>query len=210
LVPVELLLRVTVTELGGFTAVPFPSCVCTVAAEAVQTPALALNGAVVNASLLAVNVTMAVSVMVTVSVESVAVYVTAWAFASVTVKVTTPFESDGPLAAEIVELPAPWASVTVLPVTGLLFASNRVTVIVEVVEPSAITEAGLGFTVDVEALTPAAFTVSVCVGLLVTPPVAAAVITGLPAFVSLYQKLALFAEVPMVTLVVVAPQTLLL
>jgi hypothetical protein len=73
LVPVELLLRVTVTELGGFVAVPFPSCVCTVAAEVVQTVAVTLNGAVVNASLLALNVTMAVSVMVTLSVESVAV-----------------------------------------------------------------------------------------------------------------------------------------
>jgi hypothetical protein len=85
-----------------------------------------------------------------------------------------------------------------------------VTVIVEVVAPSATTEAGLEFTVDVDALAPAALTVSVCVGLLVTPPVAAAVITGLPAFVSLYQKLALFAAVPMVTLVVVVRQVLLL
>src|ERR1019366_10326151 len=129
---------------------------------------------------------------------------------SVTVKVTTPVELEGPLAAEIVELPAAWANVTILPLTGLRFASSRVTVIVEVVAPSATTEAGLEFTVDVDALAPAALTVSVCVGLLVTPPVAAAVITGLPAFVSLYQKLALFAAVPMVTLVVVVRQVLLL
>jgi hypothetical protein len=81
---------------------------------------------------------------------------------------------------------------------------------VEVVAPSATTEAGLEFTVDVDALTTAAFTVSVCVGLLVTPPVAAAVITGLASFVSLYQKLALFAAVPIVTLVVVVRQVLLL
>jgi hypothetical protein len=126
------------------------------------------------------------------------------------VKVTTPAAVDEPLAAEIVELPLPAVSVTVLPLTGLLFTSKSVTVTVEVVDPSAGTEVGLAVTVDTDALTVPAFTVSVCVGLLVTPPVAAAVITGLPAFVSLYQKLALFAEVPMVTLVVVAPQTLLL
>jgi hypothetical protein len=67
----------------------------------------------------------------------------------------------------------------------LLFTSKSVTVTVEVVDPSAGTEVGLAVTVDTDALTVPAFTVSVCVGLLVTPPVAAAVITGLPAFVSL-------------------------
>jgi hypothetical protein len=44
------------------------------------------------------------------------------------------------------------------------------------------------------------------VGLLVKPPpVAAPAITGLPAFVSLYLKLALFALVPMLTLVIGEP-----
>jgi hypothetical protein len=70
----------------------------------------------------------------------------------VTVKVTTPLELDGPLAAEIVECPEPWASVTVLPLTGLLLASFSVTVIVEGVEPSAAIEIGLAVTVELEGL----------------------------------------------------------
>src|SRR6185369_13571812 len=74
------------------------------------------------------------------------------AFVSFTVKVTTPLAFERPLAAEIVELPAPCDRVTVLPLTGWLFASLRVTVIVEVVEPSAVTEVGLALTVDLVAL----------------------------------------------------------
>ena len=72
---------------------------------------------------------------------------------AVTVKVTTPVALDGPLAAEIVDVPLPSAKVTVLPLTGLLFPSRSVTVIVEVVEPSATTDVGLAVTVDVVALT---------------------------------------------------------
>lgn len=68
-------------------------------------------------------------------------------------KVTTPVALDGPLAAEIVEVPLPCARVTVLPLTGLLFASKSVTVIVDVVELSAITDVGLALTVDSDALT---------------------------------------------------------
>jgi hypothetical protein len=70
------------------------------------------------------------------------------------VKVTTPLELDEPLAAEMVELPLPWDKVTVFPLTGLLFPSLSVTVIVEVVVPSATIEVGLAFTVEVLALTP--------------------------------------------------------
>jgi hypothetical protein len=131
-----------------------------------------------------VNVTVAVGVIAIESVASVAVYTTACATVSVTVNVTTPLALDGPLAAEITELPLPCASVTVFPLTGLLFASSSVTVIVEVVVPFAVTDVGLALTVDVVPLTAPAVTVSVCVGLLVNPPVAAAVITGLAAFVS--------------------------
>jgi hypothetical protein len=65
------------------------------------------------------------------------------------VKVTTPLASDGPLAAEITELPLPAASVTVFPLTGLLTESSNVTVIVLVVVPSATTDGGLALTVDV-------------------------------------------------------------
>ena len=87
------------------------------------------------------------------------------AFVSFTVKVTTPLAFEGPLAAEIVELPVPCERVTVLPLTGWLFASIRVTVIVEVVEPSAVTEVGLALTVDLVALAGPAtkLTVAVCV-----------------------------------------------
>jgi hypothetical protein len=77
------------------------------------------------------------------------------------VKVTTPVALDEPLAAEIVELPLPAVSVTVLPLTGLLFASIRVTVIVEVVVPSAITDVGFALTVDTNALTAPGTMVSV-------------------------------------------------
>ena len=60
-----------------------------------------------------------------------------------------PEPSDAPEAAEIVSVaPRLEASVTVLPETGFEFASFKVTVIVEVVLPSATTEAGLELTVD--------------------------------------------------------------
>jgi hypothetical protein len=66
----------------------------------------------------------------------------------------------------IVGVPGPedLASVTVLPETGLLFTSFNVTVIVEVVAPSAGTEVGEAETVEVLALTgPIKVTVAVCV-----------------------------------------------
>ena len=72
---------------------------------------------------------------------------TASATVSVTLKVTTPVALDEPLAAEIVELRRPGVNVTVLPLTGLLFASSSVTVTFEVVEPFAVTEVGLATTV---------------------------------------------------------------
>ena len=75
-----------------------------------------------------------------------------------TVKVTTPAPLEGPLAAEIEEEPV-WPSETDLPATGLPKASVRVTVTVEVVAPSAGTEAGLEPTVETEPLTAAALTV---------------------------------------------------
>ena len=53
----------------------------------------------------------------------------------------------------IVDEPPPFASVTVLPETGFDWASFSVTVIVEVVEPSAVTEAGAALTVDCAAVT---------------------------------------------------------
>ncbi|PYV14185.1 MAG: hypothetical protein DMG21_19015, partial [Acidobacteria bacterium] len=60
--------------------------------------------------------------------------------------------SEEPLAAEIVELPVPCDKVTVLPLTGLLLPFFTVTVTVEIVEPSAVTEVGSAFTVELVAL----------------------------------------------------------
>ena len=74
------------------------------------------------------------------------------ALVSFTVKVTTPLAFEGPLAAEMVELPVPWVNVTALPLAGLLFASSKVTVMFEVAEPSAAIDAGLALTVDLAAL----------------------------------------------------------
>ena len=77
---------------------------------------------------------------------------TAWATVSFTVKVTTPLTSEGPLAAEMVELPAPCARVTVLPLTARLLASLSMAVMVEVVAPSAVTEVGLAVTLEFPAV----------------------------------------------------------
>src|SRR5437868_13978577 len=92
--------------------------------------------------------------MVTLSVLSTAVNCGAPAVADVTVNVTTPNELEVPDAAEIVSVPPRLEdSVTVLPATGLLFASRSVTVMVEIVLPSAVTPVGLAATVDCDALT---------------------------------------------------------
>jgi hypothetical protein len=84
------------------------------------------------------------------------------------VKVTTPLALEGPLAAEIVELPLPADSVTAWPLTGLPVASLSVTVIVEVVVPSATTDVGLATTVDVPALTGPTVNVTVAVWAMMT------------------------------------------
>ena len=134
------------------------------------------------------NATFGVCVSVTESVVSVAVYVTVSAVVFVTVKVTTPAASDGPLAAEIDEEPV-WASETVLPARGFPKASVSVTVIVEVVLPSAGTELGLAATVDTEALTAAALTVMPALVPLIDPvTVSVAVSVREPAVFSVAEK----------------------
>ncbi len=72
---------------------------------------------------------------------------------SLTVKVATPEPLVTPETVVIVEEPPPFASVTVLPETGFDCASFSVTVTVEVVLPSARTEAGAAETVDCAAVT---------------------------------------------------------
>ena len=106
-----------------------------------------------------------------VSVVSVAVKTGAPTVVDVTVKVTTPEPSDTPDAAEMVSVaPRLEARVTVFPATGLELASFRVTVMVEVVVPSAVMEVGLATTVDWAAVgVPAAnVTVAVCVIVIVS------------------------------------------
>ena len=68
----------------------------------------------------------------------------------------------------VVELPLPAASVTVSPLTGLLFRSLSVTVIVEVVDPSATTDVGLAPTVELPAVTGPGVNVTVAVRVIVT------------------------------------------
>ena len=82
-----------------------------------------------------------------------------------TVKVTTPEALLTPEARLTVGVPGPavFARVTVLPATGLLSASCKVTVIVEVAEPSATTEVGNATTVDWAAVTGPAVKVTVAV-----------------------------------------------
>jgi hypothetical protein len=83
--PELLLLRATFTVLRGSAGLLFASSVVTVTGE--QLPTVTLRDAVVNASLLAPNVTVAVCVTVTLSVVSLPVYTTACAVESFTVKV---------------------------------------------------------------------------------------------------------------------------
>src|SRR5207244_2886875 len=73
--------------------------------------------------------------------------------ASLTVKEAWPLALVVPLTVVMAELPPLAASDTTLPLTGWLEASFRVTVMAEVVLPSATTDAGLALTVDVLALT---------------------------------------------------------
>ena len=90
---------------------------------------------------------------------------------SLTVKVATPEALVTPETVVIVEEPPHLASVTVLPATGLLLASRRVTVTVEVVEPSAVTEAGAAETPDCAAVTAPGVKVTVAVWVTVTESV---------------------------------------
>ena len=167
----EVLASVTVLPLTGLL---LTSCKVTVMVE-VEVPsattevgdALTVDWAAVTGP---VNVTLAVCVMVMESELSVAVNTSVAAVVDFTVKVTTPAALEVPDAAEIVGLPEPevFASVTVLPETGLPFASSRVTVMIEEVIPSAVTEPGEALTVDCAAVTGPAVKVTRAVRMRVT------------------------------------------
>ena len=84
---------------------------------------------------------------------------------SLTVKVATPDAFVVPDTVVIVEEPPDFARLTALPGATLPFASRSVTVTVELLEPSAVTDAGAALRLDAAAVgTPGTnVTVAVCV-----------------------------------------------
>jgi hypothetical protein len=151
-------LDASVTDLPGMGAL-LPSRKVTVRVEVLTPSARCDVGEAVTVEVAAfaggtaLNVTLAVAVITMLSVTSVAVKTGVPGVAEVTVKVTTPEPLETPEAAAIVSIPGARfeASVTVLPATATLPASRKVTVIVEVVMPSAGTGLGVAATVEVPA-----------------------------------------------------------
>ena len=92
--------------------------------------------------------------MTRLSETSVAVKIAGPEVEDFTVKVTSPRLEEGPEAAEIVSTPSARseAKVTVLPATGLLLASRKVTVMVEVVVSSLAIVVGAATRVEFAAL----------------------------------------------------------
>jgi hypothetical protein len=154
----------------------------------------------------AVKVTVAVGVMTRLeSVVSVAAKASAPAVVDFTVKVTMPEPSLDPEAALMVGEPGPkdFARVTVLPETGLRLASLRVTVIVEVVVPFAVTEVGDATTVEVEAdAAPATVVMVALVPVRAPASVAVTVVAVPPAVLVVNTTVAM--PLPFVVLVAVA------
>jgi hypothetical protein len=146
--------NVTVLPLTGL---PLASRRVTVIVEVATPSAATVPGAAVTVDTVAdtapaVNVTAAVWVTTIESVVSVAVSVLGPAVVDRTVPVVCPLALVAAAGCPIVSVaPREEANVTVLPLTGLLFASRNVTVIVDVVVPSAVTVVGLAVTVDVLA-----------------------------------------------------------
>src|SRR3954468_5628280 len=88
------------------------------------------------------------AIVIAVPSVATAVYVTDCATVFVTVNAATPDPFDAALVGEISDDPPFCVSITVLPATGLLWASSKVTVIVEVAAPSAVTGLADATTVD--------------------------------------------------------------
>src|SRR5439155_262024 len=136
------------------TGLPFTSIKVTVMVDVVLPLATILVGLATTedwaaVAVPAVKVTKAVWVTVMVSLESVAVRVAAPAVVDFTVKLATPLALVLPETVAMVSVaPRSEASVTVLPGARLPLASFKVTVIAEVVPPSAVTLPGLAATVD--------------------------------------------------------------
>jgi hypothetical protein len=175
---------VTVFPLTGL---PLASRNVTVIVEAatpsaVTAPGLALTVETVAETAPAVNVTAAVCVTVMVSVTSVAVIVLVPAVVDRTVPVVWPAASVA--ATGCVTVPSVATRLTVLPLTGLPLPSRKVTVIVEVSTPSAVTVGGFAVTVEVVAdTTPTVkVTEAVCVSVIASV-VSVAVTVAVPATV---------------------------
>ena len=143
-----------------WTAVPLASFKVTVIVEVSLPLAVTELGSTATVELAALTapaskVTVAVDGEMTrlLSLTSVAVKVAEPDVEDFTLKVTTPEPEEGPEAAEIVSTPSARleARVTVLPATGLLLASRKVTVMVEVVVPSLATVVGKATTVELAA-----------------------------------------------------------
>jgi hypothetical protein len=133
--------------------------------SAVTVVGLATTVEVVADTAPAVNVTAAVWVTTMESVVSVAVSVLGPAVVDRTVPVVCPAALVTAAGCTIVSVaPRDDAKVTVLPLTGLLLASRKVIVIVDVVVPSATTDVGLATTVEVVAETAPAVHVTFDVG----------------------------------------------
>jgi hypothetical protein len=169
------------------TGLPLPSRSVTVMSEvavpsAVRVVGLALTDEVVAETAPAVKVTAAVWVTVIVSVVSVAVMVLVPAVVEASVPVVWPLASVA--ATGCVTVPSVAARLTVLPLTGLLFASRKITVIVDVATPSAVTVVGLAVTVDVVADTAPTVNVTEAVWVtVIVSVVSVAVIVAVPAVV---------------------------
>jgi hypothetical protein len=157
-----------------------------------------------------VKVTEAVWVTVMVSVVSVAVNVAEPAAVPLVVKVATPLPFVVPETVTIVLVTPVEARVTVLLETGLELASFKVTVIVEVVVPSAVIEVGLAAAVDTEALTAPAVKVTDPVWVTVSESeVSVAVKIAVPAVVDFVVKVATplpFVVPETVVIVLVTPE----
>src|SRR4051812_23185838 len=143
-----------------FPATPFPLTsfnvtvtVAVVLPSATSEPGVATTVELPASVTSGVNVTFAVCVTATESSVSVAAYVTLSATVLEAEKVATPEALVFALPGEIEEEPAPCASVTALPATGLLCASLSVTVIVELADPFALTDVGDAETVEFAAVT---------------------------------------------------------
>jgi hypothetical protein len=143
--------------------------------------AVAVEWAVVTAP--AVKVTVAADGMTVIASDvSVAVNVAVPAVVEVVVNVATPLPFVVPETVVIVLVTPEDASVTVLPETGFESASFKITVIVEVVVPSAAIDIGLAVTVDCDAETPPTVTETVGNVLVTAPPwTDAPIVVAVPA-----------------------------